>query len=310
MVCRCEIVPTALVEQLLFFQSMNKMFVRFLKCLPVWALCVMLWSCADHDDPQLAPIDTTQVRISATVKDAPNSSWLNVTEELIISVENVEMTAPKGVVLRSISLFANNGMSRYELDEKPFSGEPLVFRVPLTGIRGRVNFSLRGNLIKKDSRDAEIIIDDNIQQIVFSQSPEFECQGQLQFMVKSKSTSGEEYSHSFKAVSSDHFTIPVSRSELYWTPTSGSASTLEVSISSGALAWSPNTTFECAINRTAIGQSSGDGATVKFSIPNTPGALDELKLKLYVLTSYFGTWEDVTINPYNLINVFDIVERE
>lgn len=214
------------------------------------------------------------------------------------------------MVLRSISLIANNGSARYEIDDKPFSGEPLEFKVPLSGVRGRVNFSLRGNLIKKDSRDAEVIIEDNIQRIVFSETPEFECEGWLYVSVKSKSTSGEEYSHSFETVSTDHFTIPVPRSELYWEPSSGTASTLEVTIGSGANAWSPNTTFDCKITNTAIGTSSADGPTMKLTIPNTPGSLTAQKLQLYVRTTYFGTWENVTIAPYNLTNVFGIVEAE
>lgn len=267
-------------------------------------------SCSDHDDPQLAPIDTTQVKITATVGDYPDTSWLNVTEQLTVTVSDVEMTAPKGVVLRSISLVANNGSARYLVDDKPFSGEPMEFKVPLTGIRGRVYFSLRGNLIKKDCRDAEVIIEDNIERIVFSETPEFECQGWLYVSVKSKSTSGEEYSHSFETVSTDHFTIPVPRSELYWEPSSGTASTLEVTMGSGANAWSPNTTFDCKITKTAIGSSSDDDITIRMTIPNTPGSLTEQKLQLYVRTSYFGTWENVTIDPYNLTNVFGIVETE
>ena len=90
-------------------------------------------SCADHDDPQLAPIDTTQVKITATVKDEPNSSWMSVSEEMTISVSDIEMTAPKGVVLRTVSLVANNGLSTYLIDDKPFSGQPMEFKVPLVG---------------------------------------------------------------------------------------------------------------------------------------------------------------------------------
>lgn len=272
--------------------------------------CTLFTSCLDHDDPQLAPIDTTQVKITATVEDFPNSSWLKVTEQLTIRVSDVEMKAPKGVVLRSISLVANSGSAKYTVDDKPYSGEPMEFKVPLINMKGRVNFSLRGNLIKKDSRDAEVIIADNIERIVFSETPEFECQGWLYVSVKAKSTSGEEYSHSFEVRSSDHFTIPVPQSELYWQPSSGTASELEVSLGSGATAWSPNTSFDCKIIKTAIGHSSGDEPTLKLIIPNTPGSLNSQKLQMYVRTSYFGTWENVTIEPFNLTNVFSIVETE
>ena len=273
-------------------------------------VCMILPSCLDHDNPKLSPIDTTNVKITATVKDYPDTQWLNIAEELTVNVSDIEMTAPKGVVLRSVSLIANNGIGMHTVDEKPYSGETLEFKVPLRILKGRVNFSLRGNLIKKDSRDAEIIIADNIQKLIFSEEPKFECEGWLYASVKGRSTTGEEYSHSFEVKSGDNLTIPIAQSELYWTPSSGTASTIEVSLGSGANAWSPNTTFDCKILKTAVGHSSGDEPTLRMTIPNTPGSLNSQKLQLYVLTSYFGTWEDISIQPYNLTNVFDLVETE
>lgn len=118
-------------------------------------------SCSDHDDPKLAPIDTTKVKITANVSETPTGQWMNVTEEMTIRVSNLEMSAPKGVVLRSVSLIASSGNVRYSIDDKPYSGEPLEFKIPLTNMRGRLNFTLKGNLIQKNSRDAEIIIADN-----------------------------------------------------------------------------------------------------------------------------------------------------
>ena len=41
---------------------------------------------------------------------------------------------------------------------------------------------------------------------------------------------------------------------------------------------------------------------------NTPGALDALKLQMYVMTSYYGTWENVTIEPYKLTSIFAVTE--
>ncbi len=286
---------------------MKKALISFLIAL----LCVLvLQSCADHDDPQLAPIDTTLVKINATVREIPNAQWQAATEELTISVSNVEMSAPTGVVLRSISLLAQSANSTYIIDEKPFSGEPLEFKIPLNNFNGRINFSLRGNLIKQGSRDAEIIIRDNIQRIVFSENPEFECEGWLSISVKSKSTSGEEYNNSFEVRSSDHFTIPVPADQLYWTPESGTASTIELTIGSGATAWSPNTSFDCKIAFTAIGQTTGDPSTMKITIPNSPGSLSAQRLKLYVQTFYFGTWENVTIDDFKLLWVFGLVETK
>ena len=267
-------------------------------------------SCSDHDDPKLAPIDTTKVKITANVSETPTGQWMNVTEEMTIRVSNLEMSAPKGVVLRSVSLIASSGNVRYSIDDKPYSGEPLEFKIPLTNMRGRLNFTLKGNLIQKNSRDAEIIIADNIQKIVFSQQPKFECEGWLYVSVKSKSTTGEEYTQTFEVRSNENLDIPVPADKLYWTPSSGTASEIEISLGSGGTAWSSNTTFDCKITKSAIGHSSGDESTLKLTIPNKPGSLNAQKLQLYVIASYFGAWENVTIDPYNLTNVFSIIEAE
>ena len=274
------------------------------------AICAILPSCSDHDDPKLSPIDTSDVKITATVTDSPNTTWMDVTEEMTINVSNVNMTAPKGVVLRSISLIGSTGNGKMLIDEKPFSGEPLEFKVPLTSMRGRINFTLQGNLIKKDSRDAEIIIADNIQKIIFSEAPKFNCEGKINISVKSTSTSGEEYTNSFTATSDENSVIQIPQNDLYWTPTSGTASTIELSVGSGASAWSPNTTFDCKITKTSIGNSTGDDSTLKITIPNTPGSLNSLKLQMYVQASFFGTWENVTIEPYNIIYVFHLLETK
>lgn len=267
-------------------------------------------SCADHDDPKLAPIDTTKVKITANVTEAPSDTWMSISEEMTIRVSNIEMSAPKGVMLRSVSLIANSGNVRYNLNDKPFSGELLEFKVPLTNMRGRLNFTLIGNLVQKNSRDAEIIIADNIQKIVFSEQPKLECEGWLQVSVKSRSTTGEEYNQTFEARSNENIDIAIPRDKLYWVPSSGTASELEISLVSGAKAWSSNTTFDCKVTKSAIGHSSGGDSTLKLTIPNTPGSLNAQKLQLYILATYFGTWENVTIEPYNLTNVFSIIETD
>lgn len=284
---------------------MNKLSIVIITFISLLAV-----SCSDHDDPELAPIDTTKVKITANVSEPPTGSWMNITEEMTIRVSNLEMSAPKGVVLRSVSLTASSGNVRYSIDDKPYSGEPLEFKVPLTNMRGRLNFTLKGNLIQKNSRDAEIIIADNIQKIVFSQQPKFECEGWLYVSVKSKSTTGEEYNQTFEVRSNENLDIPVPADKLYWTPSSGTASEIEISLGSGGTAWSSNTTFDCKITKSAIGHSSGDESTLKLTIPNKPGSLNAQKLQLYVIASYFGAWENVTIDPYNLTNVFSIIETE
>ncbi|MDE7377282.1 MAG: hypothetical protein K2N16_10600, partial [Muribaculaceae bacterium] len=248
----------------------------------VGAVCALLSACADHDDPKLAPIDTSNVKITATVSDRPNSEWMTMTEELTISVQNLTMTAPKGVVLKSVSLVANTALGSRLVGEKPYSGEALEFKVPLASLQGRCNFTLLGNLIRKDYRDAQIIIADNIQKIVFTEEPKFECEGWLYVSVKSKSTSGEEYEHAFEVTSSDHFTIPVPQSELYWTPASGEASTLEIALGTGATAWSPNTSLVGDIVATSLGHSSANAPTMKLTIPHTPGSLTAKKLQTYI----------------------------
>lgn len=266
-------------------------------------------SCSSNDEPQLDPIDTSLVKIESNVKCSPVSQWLVPTQQLSIKVSDIEMSAPNGVVLESISLIAKEGTKTKVIDNKPFSGNELEFKISLNDLQGRVNFSIIGKLIKKDSRDTEFLIADNIERIIFSEMPEFECQARLIVSIHSKSSSGEEYNDFFEVPSSDHFTITVPQNRLYWQPSVGEAKTIDVTLGSGATAWSPNTTFESKITKTAIGNSTGDSPTAKFTIPNIPGSLEALKLQLYVLTTYYGSWEDVTIEPYTLTNIFAIKEN-
>lgn len=269
----------------------------------------ILLSCSERDEAQLEPINTSLVKISATIKSTPNSPWLIPSQQLSIKITDVEMTSPQGVILENISLIANDGSTSSVIANKPFSGEDMEFKVPLTNLLGRVNFSLIGTLIKKGCRDTEIIIADNIEQIIFSSSPEFECQGRLIVSVHAISTTGEEYKNSFEVTSTDHFTITLPQEQLYWEPSSGTASTIDVTLGSGATVWSPNTTFTPEITKIAIGHSTGDESTARFTISNTPGSLEELKLQMYVITSVSGTWENVTIEPFSQIDIFSIKEN-
>lgn len=104
------------------------------------AVYALVASCADHDDPKLSPIDASQVKITANVSDRPNASWMVPTKEMTISVQNLEMTAPKGVVLKSVYLVANTDLGSRLIEEKPYSGQDMEFKVPLTSMRGRINF--------------------------------------------------------------------------------------------------------------------------------------------------------------------------
>lgn len=260
-------------------------------------------SCADHDDPKLAPIDTSKVKISAEITVEPSVQWLSRSEELTVKVSGVSLSAPKGVILRNIKLVCNDGTMR----QKPYSGEPLEFKLPLDFMRGRINIAVWGDLVQKNSRDAEIIIADNIQRIVFSETPKFECEATVDITVKSRSTSGEEYSHSFQVKSIDSSTIAIPQSELYWTPQSGTASALDVTLTASAKSFSTNSTLESAVTRVYWSGESGRN-TITVSIPNTPGSLIRAVPGLIVDTSQFGTWENVTVNESTLIYSFGITE--
>lgn len=280
---------------------MKKLIIPFL-----FIASMFVTSCADHDDPELSPIDTTQVKIAATVHEYPTDSWLNPTEEMTISVSNVKMDAPKGVVLRSISL-CNNGRP---IMDKPYSGETLEFKIPMSGlIAGRLNFSIVGHLIQKNCRDAEILIADNIQRILFTQTPNMDCEGKVNIEVKSVSTSGEEYSHSFEVKSIDYFTIPVPQSELYWSPKDGTASTLELTLTGEGRAWSSNSTLDGTITNIYWGSRNPDGPVLKVTVPNTPGALNSEHLQLYVMAEYYGVNEGISVKPQKLLSVFSLVEK-
>ncbi|MDE5838638.1 MAG: hypothetical protein K2K52_08000 [Paramuribaculum sp.] len=269
-------------------------------------ICCLATSCADHDDPELTPINTSEVKITSSVNALPTASWLNPTEEMTIRVSNVSMSAPKGVVLRSISLCEGG---RTVLD-KPFSGETLEFKVPLTSMRGRVNFSIVGNLIQKNCRDAQILIEDNIQRIVFTQTPKLECKAHINVTVKSVSTSGEEFSQWFDVESNEAGVVLIPQDKLYWAPASGTASVIELTLGGGAYAWSPNSTLESDITRVSWGSNYPNDPVLKLSIANTPGSLDNEKLSMYVLATYFGTNENITVEPQRLTTVFDIRESK
>lgn len=269
-------------------------------------MCSLLTACADHDDPELAPIDTSEIKINASVDVQPSSTWLNPTEEMTIRVANVSMDAPKGVVLRSISLYEKG----HKIMDKPFSGETLEFKVPLTNMIGRANFSIVGNLIQKNCRDAEILIEDNIQRIVFTQTPKLECEAHINVTVKSLSTTGEEFSQRFDVESNEAGVVLIPDDKLYWTPKSGTASTVELTLGGGADTWSSNSTLESEVTRISWGFSYPAEPVVKLTLANTPGSLDKEKLAMTVLATYFGTTENITVEPQRLTVVFDIRESK
>lgn len=268
---------------------------------------ILATACKDHDDPELWPIDTSEVKITADISVTPSVSWMTPSEELTVRVANVEMTAPKGTVIRNINIMVND----WRVQQKPFSGETLEFKLPLNQVRpGRLNIAVYAELIRKDCRDAEIIIADNLQRIVFSEIPEFDCESTADITVTSKSTSGEEYNHSFQAKSSDHFTITVPKSEIYWTPKEGTASTLDLTLTASAESFSTNSTLESYVERAYWGAEYGASPTIKISIPNRPGALNDKKLMMIVNTTRSGTWENVSISNNKMTYTFDVIETE
>lgn len=269
------------------------------------AVSLTLTACGDHDNPELMPIDTTKVAITADVTVSPQTAWLNPTEEITVSVRNVTMDAPAGLVLRNIILSANDR----EISSKPFDGKPLEFKVPLNQVGiGRINFAVRGELIRQGCRDAEILIADNIQRIVFSDTPAFECRGAVNITVTAQSTSGEEYARTFTVYSTDHFTIPVPQTELYWIPDNGTASTLSLKLSGGATAWSTNSTLVCTPSKIYWGGRFDDGEVTTIDISNTPGSLDKAAMTMYVNTVESGTFENVTVSPANMLYTFELRE--
>ena len=272
------------------------------------AMCVALAGCADHDDPELNPIDTTAVRISSDVKVSPQVawSWYDQSEKLTVSVDNVNMDAPKGVVLRSVDLLANGSV----IASKPFAGERLEFMLPLSDVStGRLNLAVMGNLIQKNARDAQILIADNLEQIVFKEIPDFDCKVTLEVTVTGRSTTGEELNKTFEVESKDHFTVEVPASELYWTPTSGTASTLEVTMTASAEVWSTNSTLECGVTRIYWGGNSST-PVYKFTINNSKGALAAKKCGIDVDTTRWGVWEGVNTGNTNLTYIFSVAETD
>lgn len=267
-------------------------------------ICFVATSCADHDDPALSPIDTSNVKISAKVDVTPTSSWLSSAEEMTLRISDVKMTASKGIVLRNINLYYNG----QRLLSKPYSGETLEFKVPLNYMNGRVNFSIIGDLIQKDHRDSEILIEDNIQRIVFTQIPKFEYKAHVNVTVKSVSTSGEEFTQWFDVESEDGVLIPIPKDKLYWTPKSGTASTIELTLGGGADTWSSNSTLESEVTGISWSSYKTGDPVLKISIPNEAGSLDKLNLRMDVNARFFGTTDNVTIEPQNLSLSFFVRE--
>ena len=274
----------------------------------VAAVCVVLVGCADHDNPELEPIDTSDVKITSDVKVSPQVawSWYDQSEQLKVSVDNVNMDAPKGVVLRSVDLLANGSV----IASKPFAGERLEFMLPLSGVpTGRLNLAVMGNLIQQNARAAQILIADNLEQIVFKEIPDFDCKATLEVTVTGRSTSGEELNRTFEVESKDHFTVEVPANELYWTPTSGTASTLEVTMTASAEVWSTNSTLECGVTRIYWGENSST-PVYKFTMNNSKGALAAKKCGIVVDTTRWGVWEGVNTGNTNLIDHFSVTEKD
>lgn len=267
-------------------------------------LCVITTSCADHDDPELSPIDTSNIKISATVDAYPTSSWVSSSEEMTIRVLDVKMTAPKGIVLRNIIL-CNNGQ---RVISKLYSGEALEFKVPLNYMNGRANFSVMGELIQKNCRDAEILIADNIQRIVFAKIPKLDFKALLNVTVKSVSSTGEEFNQRFEVESEDGLNILISKDKLYWVPTSGTASTIELALEGRCDTWSSNSTLESEVTGIWWNTYTPAAPVLKISIPNVPGSFDNLKLRMDASARFFGTTENITIEPEKLSLSFFVRE--
>ncbi|MDE6485811.1 MAG: hypothetical protein K2L14_10520 [Duncaniella sp.] len=283
---------------------MMKNFLHAIFCL----IALTVNSCADHDNPELAPIDTSKVKITADVEVTPSKAWLNPTEEITVKVSDVEMTAPKGVVLRNINLMVDGRTAI----QKPYSGETLEFKVPLNYVQtGRINIALWGDLVQQNYRDAQIIIADNIQHVVFSETPEFKCDVIVDVTVRCKLSSGETIDRSFQVKSDGGEYIMIPASELYF---AGDASaTLEVTMAAIAEVYSTNSTLKADVARLYWSGGNGSGSTIRFTMPNTPGYLNtwdmgSRQIMLIVNAEMYGTWENVTVTP--LHTMFVVVPKE
>lgn len=268
---------------------------------------MLLASCLDHDNPELGAINTEAVKIDATIAVTPSNTWLDRSQELVVRVSDVKMTAPKGVILRNIRLMVDD----CQLLTKPYSGDELEYRVPLNYITpGRLNFAVWGDLVQKDHRDASIIIVDNISKILFEEMPELECEASVAVTVHGTSTAGEVYDKSFTVMSDDAHDLPVPASELYWTPSAGTASYLDVTLAASATTSSPNSSLSSVAQRVYWGAAHGTEPTIKLHIANKPGSLDAEKLVLLVSGVWYGKWENISIEDAKMNFPFTLKEVE
>ncbi len=268
---------------------------------------LMLVSCLDHDNPELGAINTEAVKIDATISVTPANTWIERSQELVVRVSDLNMKAPKGVILRNIRLMVDDR----QLLTKPYSGEELEFRVPLNYITpGRLNFAVWGDLVQKDHRDASIIIADNISRILFDEIPELECEATVAVTVHGTSTNGEVYDRSFTVKSDDGHDLPVPASELYWRPSLGTASYLDVTLAASAKTSSPNSSLSSIAQRVYWGASHGTEPTIKLHIENKPGALAAEKLVLLVSGVWYGKWENISIEDAKMNFPFILKEVE
>ncbi len=126
--------------------------------------------------------------------------------------------------------------------------------------------------------------------------------------VKSVSTTGEEYTQWFDIESEDGMLIPIPKDKLYWTPLSGTASTIELTLGGGADTWSSNSTLESEVTGISWATYKPSDPVLKLTIPNEAGSLDNLKLRMDVNARFFGTTDNVKIEPQNLSLSFFVRE--
>lgn len=262
---------------------------------------------SDDDEPKPSLIDTTGVDISATVSVDPSAAWAWYTtaDQLTVNVSDVDMHAPKGVLLKSVNLLANGT----PIAEKPFSGDPLAFKVPLNSVgSGRLNLSVVGTLAEKNSLDAQIIIADNLEQTVFNVMPDFECVGRISISIKARSTSGELLDRTFQVSSTSHFRIDIPQSQLYWTPLEGTAATLDVTMTASADVFSTNSTLAAKATQINWGYDHSSTPELHLTLPNVPGSLAAQDLSILVNTVRYGVWEGINTGETKLMYYFKLQE--
>lgn len=263
-------------------------------------------SCEDHDSPELSPIDTTEIGITASITLNPSHLWYTTRDEYGIKVGNIDMTAPQGTVIRTVSLLIDG----QTVMEKPWSGDMLEFQLPLSSQwKGKHKAAIWCKLIRKNARDADYIIKDNMDLTVFDEIPQFNKDVAVRFTVSGKSATGETYSQEILVPSDHHGQVEIPSSDLYPDNVSSLQVTMEIANVSVAAIHSDQ--LQTTINNSYWNTS--DKNTITLKIPNEAGALEnalkEKHLFPIIDARIHGTHEGIAVDVPSLVFPLDGVKE-